>query len=252
MNLDDLIAQIPMDQLAAQLGVTPAEAEQSVRAALPALVGGMAANAADPDGEASLAEALGQHYDEGYGGDSPFDLGSVDTDDGGRIVDHVFGDQRDAVVDQLAGQQQMGGLSGGMLMKLLPLLAPLLMKWLAGMFKGRVGSPAGAGAGGGSVDTSGSAGGTGYGGDLSTEFDKMGTDADAPSGNAWPAPSQSTRAGAPARPSADQDPSQASSDQGDDSSAGGGGLGDLLGTVLGGNGGGLGDLLGKVLGGGHR
>jgi uncharacterized protein YidB (DUF937 family) len=46
--VDDILADIPMDQLAAQLGVDEATAEQAARQALPALLGGMQANAEDP------------------------------------------------------------------------------------------------------------------------------------------------------------------------------------------------------------
>ena len=43
--VDDILADIPMDQLAAQLGVDQATAEQAARQAIPALLGGMQANA---------------------------------------------------------------------------------------------------------------------------------------------------------------------------------------------------------------
>ena len=60
-NVDDIVAGIPMQSLADQLGVDQATAESAVREALPALLGGMQANATDPAGEASLAGALQQH-----------------------------------------------------------------------------------------------------------------------------------------------------------------------------------------------
>ena len=60
-TLDDIMSQIPMASLADQLGVDEPTAEAAVRQALPALVGGLEANAADPAGAASLAGALDQH-----------------------------------------------------------------------------------------------------------------------------------------------------------------------------------------------
>ena len=71
--VDDILADIPMDQLAALLGVDEATAEQATRQAIPALLGGMQANAEDPAGAMSLAGALGDH---------PSDLidGGVDLD----------------------------------------------------------------------------------------------------------------------------------------------------------------------------
>jgi hypothetical protein len=130
-SIDDLMAQIPIDQLAGQLGVSEAEAEEAVRAALPALVGGMQANAQDPSGAASLQRALGQH--DGSLLDGGIDLGQVDTDDGAKIVHNIFGDNEDAVVNQLGG---LGGLGGGLISKLLPMLAPLLMSFLGKSFGG--------------------------------------------------------------------------------------------------------------------
>lgn len=42
--IDEILTEIPMDQLAAQLGVDQATAEQAARQAIPALLGGMQAN----------------------------------------------------------------------------------------------------------------------------------------------------------------------------------------------------------------
>lgn len=149
-EIDELMAQVPLDQVARQLGVGDAEARTATRSALTALLGGMAANAADPGGETSLTEALAQHGGELDGG---YDVTTVDVDDGGRIVDHVFGDSRDQVVDRLSGTNQAGGLGGGLLAKLLPMLAPLVMAWLSKKLGGALG-------GGGQPDPAPSGGGS--------------------------------------------------------------------------------------------
>ena len=133
-SIDELVSQIPIDQLASQLGVDEAQAEQAVRYALPALVSGMAANAEDPGGAASLTEALGQHVGDAAGGG--INIGEVDTADGEKIVHHVFGDNEGAVVNQLGG---VGGLGGGVFAKLLPMLAPLVMGFLAKSVLGKGG-----------------------------------------------------------------------------------------------------------------
>jgi hypothetical protein len=159
-SIDELVAEIPISQLASQLGVDEKEAEQAVRQALPALVGGMAANAQDPSGAASLAEALGQHSVDLL--DGGIDLGQVDTTDGEKIVHHVFGDNEEAVVNQLGG---LGGGSG-MIMKLLPLLAPLLMGFLAKNVLGKGGG--GGGATAAPADTAGM-GPSGTGGDAASD-----------------------------------------------------------------------------------
>ncbi|WP_054053821.1 DUF937 domain-containing protein [Alloactinosynnema sp. L-07] len=124
--IDDILAQIPLAQLAGQLGVDEQTAEQATRAALPALLGGMQANAQDPGGARSLFEALGQHSTGLVEGG--VDLDQVDTDDGSKIVNHVFGDQQAEVVNTLGG---LGSVGKGLIAKLLPLLAPIVMSYLA-------------------------------------------------------------------------------------------------------------------------
>jgi len=156
-SIDEVLAAIPMDRLADQLGVDRATAEQASRQALPALLGGMEANAQDPAGAASLGKAIGSH-DAGLveGG---VDLDQVDADDGDKIVGNVFGGQRDQVVNQLGSQ---GGGDSGLIAKLLPLLAPIVMSYLAKQMSSR--SAQGGGGGGGLTDILGSVLGGGGGG----------------------------------------------------------------------------------------
>jgi hypothetical protein len=153
-DINDLLSQIPMNQLAQQLGVDEQTAEQATREALPALLGGMQANAKDPAGAASLSEALVQHDDNLLDGGVDFD--QVDTVDGDKIVGNVFGDNREQVVNQLGG---LGGSGGGsnIISKLLPILAPIVMSYLAKKFSksggaGATASATGGGAGGGLED----------------------------------------------------------------------------------------------------
>jgi hypothetical protein len=122
-SIDDLMSQIPIDQLARQLGVDEQTAEQATRQALPALLGGMEANAQDPAGAASLSGALGGHDDSLL--DGGVDLGQVDTADGEKIVSNVFGDNREHVVSRLGGSG--GQVSSDLVAKLLPILAPIVM-----------------------------------------------------------------------------------------------------------------------------
>ena len=123
-TIDDLVAQIPMDQLARQLGVSRGDAVKLTRQALPALVGGMEANAKDPRGASSLAQALRQHDDDLLAGGIDFD--QVDTDDGHKIVRNVFGDNSDQVINRLGSDG-----NDSMMSKLLPMLAPIVMSFLA-------------------------------------------------------------------------------------------------------------------------
>jgi len=204
-EIEQILSQVPMDQVAAALGVDRGEAEQATRTAIPALLGGMQANAQDPAGAASLAGALQQHDGNALG--APVD--QLDTQDGQRIVQNVFGDQTNDVVARLGGATP--GSGSGLVAKLLPILAPIVMAYLARKMQG--GGSAATGGSGGLGDILGSVLGGGAGSSGST--------------------------GGPAQ----------------------GGIGDILGQVLGGAGGaqtqpgtpsgqgGMGDLLGGVLGG---
>lgn len=125
---DEIIADLPLDRLAQELGTDPATAEEAVRTALPTLFGGLQTNVtADDEGAQSLAQALGQHSDPQFfaGG---IDLDAVDTDDGQAIVQHMFANSPDS---RQALQAGGGGVGGDLLAKLLPILAPIVMSYIA-------------------------------------------------------------------------------------------------------------------------
>lgn len=146
--VDEILSQIPLAQLAGQLGVDERTAEQATRQALPALLGGIQANTDDPGGASSFGEAVQQHDRSLV--DGGVDLDRVDTLDGDKIVGHVFGENRGQVVSQLGA---LGGAGGqDLIAKLLPILAPIVMAWLAGKLTGgAAAAPAGAPAGGGGI-----------------------------------------------------------------------------------------------------
>lgn len=137
-ELGDLLASLPIDQLAAQVGEQPDDVRQAAEAALPALVGGLQANALG-GGLDSLLGALDQHT-------ADVDPTSIDTADGNKAVSHIFGAQRDDVVQQLSGTS---GVSSSLIQKLLPLLAPLVLGWLAKQVAGKSGAAVPSAAGGG-------------------------------------------------------------------------------------------------------
>ena len=122
-ELQDILRQIPVDQIAGLLGTDRQTAQTAVEAAVPTLLAGMQNNAQASDGAASLESALGQHQDGLLEGG--VDVSQVDTADGEKIVSHVFGGQQDQVASQLAGSSQFGGVGGDLIRKLLPILAPV-------------------------------------------------------------------------------------------------------------------------------
>jgi hypothetical protein len=131
--VDDILAEIPMDRLAGQLGVDQATAEQMTRQAIPALLGGMQANAEDPSGARSLAGALDQHPSDLI--DGGVDLNQVDADDGEKIVGNIFGPNQDQVTQTLGGN--LGGQAGGLIQRLLPILAPIVLAYLSKRLMGQ-------------------------------------------------------------------------------------------------------------------
>jgi hypothetical protein len=134
VDINDLLAQVPLDQFAAQLGVDSPQAEGIARQAITALVGGIGANAQDPGGAASLVEALGQHAGGPFPGGT--DLSEVDTDDGSAIVSNIFGGKEGDVIGQLGGLLGDGGGGDTLFAKALPLLAPLVLRWIGGALQG--------------------------------------------------------------------------------------------------------------------
>lgn len=125
---DDIASRLDFQQLADQVGAEPDEVERAVHSILPALVGGMQANAADPGGADALLDAV-THHDNGLadGVNGLVDVGRVDTDDGSKITRHVFGDNTDQVINQLGA----GSGGSGLVAKLLPILAPIVLSYLA-------------------------------------------------------------------------------------------------------------------------
>ncbi|MGW6424343.1 DUF937 domain-containing protein [Nocardia sp. NPDC055053] len=138
-SFDDLLSQVPIAQIADQLGVDQATATNAVQAALPTLLGGLQANAAEPRGAASLLGALDNHGGL-VEGDGAVDLRQVDVADGEKIVDNVFGDEKNTVISALGGTGGTGG--NDLIGKLLPILAPIVLAYVAKQLTGGGGAAA--------------------------------------------------------------------------------------------------------------
>lgn len=158
-GIEGLMKELPIGDIAQRLGVDEATAKQAIDQALPTLFGGLKANAQDPAGERSIAEAVSQHPPSLVEGG--VNLSDVDESDGEKIVSHVFGDNKQQVVQTLGGLPKGGGKA--LQEKLLPILAPIVLSYLAKQLGGRGGKGAG-GLGGVLGDILGSAAGGGKGG----------------------------------------------------------------------------------------
>lgn len=238
-EIQDILNQLPIDQLAQQVGASPDEVESAVRQAVPALLMGMDANAQDPAGANSLLGALGQHS-PGLIADG-VDVSQIDQADGEKITANIFGSNEDAVVSQLGSA---GGADGDLIKKLLPILAPIVMAWLAGkLMKVDEGQ-------GQSTQTQSSSGGGILGQILGQVLGGGGATAEPQTTQTQSTQPQFKEETAPQADSGTPQmkfPDEAEQTQSTTQSNGGG-----LGGALGGGGGILGQILGGLLGGGKR
>lgn len=136
--LDTVRQQLGPDtiqQLSGALGADPAATSNAVSLALPALLGGLAQNAAEPQGAAALDNALNQHDGSildnlggmlGGGGAGGGALGGI----GGAILGHIFGGRRGSVEE---GVGKASGLDAAQVAQLMAMLAPIVMGVLGRM-----------------------------------------------------------------------------------------------------------------------
>ena len=126
----ELMAQLqgaPMQQMADQIGASPAQTESAVGAALPVLLGSLGRNAADPQGAANLFGALQRDHGAASGGAGGLDLGGLLGSllgggagaggnaggglDGAAILGHILGGNQQRAQDGLGQATGLG--SGG-------------------------------------------------------------------------------------------------------------------------------------------
>lgn len=137
-SLQDLLGQEKggeaLTQISQQVGADPSAVSSVVQMALPSILGGLANNAATPQGAESLNNALEQDHDGGlldnigslsgmiFGGES-----APREADAGGILGHVLGGSQGQVVQQAS---QQSGLQSGQVAQILMMLAPIVMAYL--------------------------------------------------------------------------------------------------------------------------
>ena len=144
-GLDELFAQIPVQDIASKVGADQGEVKNAVRTLVPALVGGLAQNVQSDDIDSSKLEtAVTQQGDSGLL-DGGVSVDQVDEKEGDKLVAHIFGgNDSNTVASASAGT---GAGSSDLIKKLLPILAPIVLAYIGKQFaKGRLGAgPAAAG-----------------------------------------------------------------------------------------------------------
>lgn len=137
MDLMDLVNQQlsgpRLSQMSRQLGISEDQTREALPAALAALTGAMAQNAAQPQGAQQLSNALNKDHDGslldsldgflgGMGGGRGGNLGA-----GASILGHVFGQRQQRVEGNLG---RATGLNPQTIASLLAMLAPIVMAYL--------------------------------------------------------------------------------------------------------------------------
>lgn len=120
-----------LEQISKQIGADPSTTASAIQMALPVLLGGLANNAASPEGAGALDAALASDHDGGLLDNLGALFGGVGTNprslDGAGIIDHIFGGRQEAVQ---GGIERSTGLDRAQVFQLLAVLAPLVMAYL--------------------------------------------------------------------------------------------------------------------------
>ena len=135
--VDELMAQLqgaPLQQMAQQLGTSPAQTQDALGAALPMLLGALGRNATQPQGAMDLFGALQRNHSSGpnlggllgslLGGGAG---GGDGQQDGAAILGHIFGGNQQRAEAGLGQATGLGPHAG----QLLQMLAPIVMAFLA-------------------------------------------------------------------------------------------------------------------------
>ncbi len=115
-------------QLANRAGVDKSDFAKIASVGLPLILQGMNRNNQDPQGLESFNQALNQHQERNnYQSFNEFSK-NVDAQEGDKILNHVFSNEKEEVNNSLANQL---GINSDTVKKTLAVLAPIAIKYLA-------------------------------------------------------------------------------------------------------------------------
>ena len=130
MDINSLLGTVLSDDSVSGMSqnaqVSDSETRNILGAALPLLLGGALSQANNANTSAGFASALNQHSATNTSNLGTF-FNTVDTDDGAKIVNHLFGSNSTAIVNQIAKDS---GVKAKDVTKVLASAAPLLMSLL--------------------------------------------------------------------------------------------------------------------------
>ena len=123
--LGSLLSNSSLGSLSNNTGVQKPELSKLLILALPLILKYMTSNSQSQSGLSSLFGALGAHQNRGT---VESQIENADTEDGQKILGHIFGNDEDQVVDQLAKES---GVDAGDVMNVLGTIAPYVMSGLS-------------------------------------------------------------------------------------------------------------------------
>ena len=131
MDLSSLLNSIMgnekiLQELGNKVQASPAEIKKATSLGIPTLVEALDRNAKEPKSRESLAKALEDHSDDNVEDLEGF-LNRVDADEGNRMLDHILGDRKVKVENNIASNS---GLGIGQVSGLMSMLAPILIGML--------------------------------------------------------------------------------------------------------------------------
>src|SRR6185312_2396450 len=133
-ELDDLINQIPVADIASKVGADETEVNNAIRTLVPALVGGIQQNVEKDDIDSSDLESDVTKQAASGLLDGGVSVDQVDAKQGDQFVAKIFGgNDSNAVASALAGT---GAGGGDLIKKLLPILAPIVLAYIGKQFAG--------------------------------------------------------------------------------------------------------------------
>ena len=123
--LKSLLADSSITALAKKTGLNASSLKKLIPLALPLLLKFLTKNASNESGALSLLGALSQHTNQKALSDQ---IDEADTEDGGKIINHIFGSESEDVTTQLALES---GMSQRDVNSALAGIAPALMSGLS-------------------------------------------------------------------------------------------------------------------------
>ena len=123
--LKSMLTDSSLSAMAKKTGLSKVVLKKLIPLAIPLLIKFMTSNASSQSGALSLLGALGQHTNKKSIADQ---IAEADTDDGRKIIGHIFGNQQNAVVNSLA---QQAGLSSNDVSSALAGMAPAVLSGLS-------------------------------------------------------------------------------------------------------------------------